>query len=238
VNLAPASTSAESEYCFHPGLFFIEFLPEGEEQAVPMWEVELGGKWERFEATVGKALVEAKARGAEEYRFDMKGQPMVVNFKTMTQTNVKSGKSRPVRDTSSYHSGSKGHGKGHGKGGPVQDHDGKGGGPVRVHGSGDVYVHETPTAPPAPSAPAAEKPEAKPAPKKESRFGFKTGVAVGTTAAVGTAVGVGLATGVITGEEIGDAFKDAGEAIAGAAEDVGEFIVDAADDVADFVTGA
>merc|ERR1719498_1233484 len=112
----------------------------------------------------------------------------------MTQTNTKSGKSRPVRYSSSYHGGGKG-----GKDSGIHVHD------------GPVYVHETPSAPPsAPSAPAA-KPAAVTTPekKKESMFGFKTGVAVGTTAAVGTAVGVGLATGVITGEDIGDAFKDA-----------------------------
>merc|ERR1719262_820963 len=138
----------------------------------------------------------------------------------MTQTNMQSGKSRPVRDHSPVR--------------PVRVYDGP-----KVHGGvyprldGPVYVHETPSAPTTSLAGAAKAKktatEAKPA--KGSRFGFKTGVAVGTTAAVGTAVGVGLATGAITGEDIADGFADAGE-------DVGEAIVDAAEDVADFVTRA
>lgn len=224
-----------------------------------MWEVELNGKFEKYDATIGKALVEAKSRGAEEYRFDMKGQPMVVNFKTMTQTNTRSGKSRPVRDTSSHghhHSPRKG-GKGGGKGGvypeisaPVYIHTdpsappaAPSGGvkvhePIKVHDSEPIHVHEEP-------AKVGEKPKVKnplveakveAEPPAKGGVGFKTGVAVGVTAAGATALGVAMATGAVTGSDIADVAKDAGEAIADAAEDVGEAIVDACEDVADFVS--
>jgi hypothetical protein len=66
-----------------------------------MWQVELGGSWEKYDAPVGKGLAEAKARGAKDYRFELKGQPMMVDFRTLTQTNLKTGKSRPVREAPS-----------------------------------------------------------------------------------------------------------------------------------------
>lgn len=64
-----------------------------------MWQVQLAGKWQNFDGKIGRALVEAKARGALEYQFDMKGTPMLVDLRTMEQINVKTGKKRPVRET-------------------------------------------------------------------------------------------------------------------------------------------
>jgi hypothetical protein len=62
-----------------------------------MWEVFLKGAWQKYDAHVGKAMVEARERGAVEYHFEVNGTKMVVDFEQMLQTNVKSGKRRPVR---------------------------------------------------------------------------------------------------------------------------------------------
>ena len=199
------------------------------------------GTGEKYDAQVGKALVEAKSRGAKEYRFDMKGQPMVVDFRTMQQTNLKTGKSRPVREAAAAKK-------------PAPKPSAPAAYP-KLHKPtpGDIYVHHTPSAPPAPlvvapTTPVAptpvapttpEKTEAKKAAetKKRSGPGFFSGMAAGTVAAAGAGVGIALATGAITTEDIGDVAADVGDAMAGVAADVGDAVLDAAEDAADFVTG-
>ena len=42
-------------------------------------------------------MVEARKRDAKEYHFEVNGTKMIVDFEQMLQTNVKSGKRRPVR---------------------------------------------------------------------------------------------------------------------------------------------
>merc|ERR1719161_950154 len=203
-------------------------------------ELELALEREKYDAPVGKGLAEAKARGAKDYRFELKGQPMVVDFRTLTQTNLKTGKSRPVREAPSKAP------KPTPSAGPAKYPKlTKPTGDIHVHpkpSTPPIYVHHTPSAPPAAPVPAVPatpaKTEAKkPETKKRSGPGFLAGMAFGTVAAAGAGVGVGLATGAITTDGIGDVAADVGDALADVAEDVGEAIEDAALDVADFVTG-
>merc|ERR1719183_2476059 len=110
-----------------------------------MWQVELGGQWEKYDAPVGKALVEAKSRGSKEYRFEMNGQPMLVDFRKMTQTNMKTGKARPVRECVTK-TPARAPAPSKPSAGPAKY-------PKLEKPTGGIYVHTPPTAPPA--APAA-----------------------------------------------------------------------------------
>merc|ERR1719421_2254700 len=113
----------------------------------------------------------------------------------MTQTNMNTGKTRPVREV----------------GAKKADKDEK----VKVHDTG-VHVYpiiSAPSAGPAPSAPATRPPPTVPAapavapaaPAKKGGAGFGTGMVVGVGAAAAAGVGIGLATGAITTDDITDA---------------------------------
>merc|ERR1719281_2387656 len=136
---------------------------------------------------------------------------MVVDFRAMSQTNVKTGKSRPVRESPSKTAPAK----------HAPKPSAPSAGPAKYPklskpSAGDIYVHTTPSAPPpvVPAAPTTpEKTDAKKPEAKRKGAGFFTGMAVGTVAAAGAGVGIGLATGAITTDDIGDAAAEVGDAM-------------------------
>lgn len=169
------------------------------------WEVQLGGQWKSLGRVVGQACNDAQSRGATQIKFEAHGHSYVIDMNQMTQTNVKSGKSRPVRC----------------KG---KDHGHHGGG-----GSHSVTVH-VPSAPP---APPADPPAAKPV-DSGMGAGAKIAVGGGILAgAAAIATGAAVAAGVLDIGDITDAATAAGDAIADVAGDAADAIADAAADVAD-----
>lgn len=209
---------------------------------MPFFEIELGGKWQAFDADVGKKMADAMSRGASEYRFSAHGQDYVVDFKTMTQKNCKSGTERPIRDRNAKSGGHHG-GKHHGGGGGIKVH---GGGPVH---DGGIHVHTpVPSAPPAgavaPAAPAGFVAPAAPAPaapkkdEKKGGAGFAGGLVAGMAVMGGAVVaGVAVTEGIDVSDLAGDA-ADLGAALGDAAADGAAAAVDAAGDVSDALAGA
>lgn len=65
---------------------------------MPFYEVMLSGKWEAYDSRIGKAMADAKQRGAKEFQFEMRGKPYKVDFIKMLQIAPAGGKSRPIRD--------------------------------------------------------------------------------------------------------------------------------------------
>ena len=61
------------------------------------WEVQLGGQWKSLGRVVGEACKDAKARGAKQVKFKARGSEYVIDFDQLTQTNIATGKSRPIR---------------------------------------------------------------------------------------------------------------------------------------------
>merc|ERR1719218_391072 len=61
------------------------------------WEVQLKGEWKSLGPVVGTAGNEAKARGATQLKFVSHRQSYLIDFNTMTQQNVNSGRTRSVR---------------------------------------------------------------------------------------------------------------------------------------------
>jgi hypothetical protein len=59
-------------------------------------EIFLGGKWEPFGDREQDVLA-ARAQGAAEFRYQTRGQEYVVDFRTMQQVNVSSGRARELR---------------------------------------------------------------------------------------------------------------------------------------------
>ena len=59
-------------------------------------EIFLGGKWEPFGDREHDVLA-ARAQGAAEFRYQTRGQEYVVDFRTMQQVNVASGRARELR---------------------------------------------------------------------------------------------------------------------------------------------
>merc|ERR1719379_1608550 len=92
------------------------------------WEVQLAGSWKSLGRVVGTACNEAQSRGATQLKFVSHKQQYLLDFNTMTQTNVNSGKTRPIRKKSAHRH------------------------------SDAIHVHPTPLAPPAPAAVAPAVP--------------------------------------------------------------------------------
>ena len=90
------------------------------------WEVQLGGQWKSLGRVVGEACKDAKARGAKQVKFKARGSEYVIDFDQLTQTNIATGKSRPIRLRS-----------------------------YKQHGDPHVTVHNPPPSAP-PSAPPAD----------------------------------------------------------------------------------
>jgi len=192
------------------------------------WEIQLAGSWKSLGRVVGTACNEAQGRGATQLKFVSHGQSYLIDFKTMTQTNVNSGKTRPIRNKSAHRH------------------------------SDAVHVHPRPSAAPAapapvsvPSAPGAgtyphitapDDPAVTPAapecaaPAKTSGgsgsflgrwLGRAAGYSAGVAAVGGTGLGLAIAGGVC---DLGD--------ITEAAAAAGDYIGDAAEEAADTAAAA
>jgi hypothetical protein len=173
------------------------------------WEVQLGGSWKSLGRVVGQACNDAKARGATQVKFEAHGQSYLIDIPQMTQTNIKSGKSRPVRI------------KGGDKGG------------------GDVHVHPGAPAPSAPAAPAVSTGTGVVnggigSQNDKTTVGIMgAGALVAGMAAGGVAAAV--AAGVIDIGDITDAATAAGDAIGDVAGEAADAMADAAADVQDLM---
>jgi len=193
-----------------------------------IWEVQLAGSWKSLGKVVGTACNEAKERGATQLKFVSHGQEYLIDFEFMVQQNVKSGKTRPVRENTRAHKGARKSPPRHG---------------------GAVHVHPAPSAPPAadtypsihPPAPGAgsftpPKPAGrvttppKPAtPEKKSSFlGRWLGRGALVTAAAAAGTGIAVVGGVCDIGDITEAAEEMGDILGDAAEDAAEAAADAA----------
>lgn len=62
------------------------------------WEIQLSGRWKSIGRVVGEACNDAKARGAKQVTYSARGCQYVIDFPTMTQTNIRSHKARYIRE--------------------------------------------------------------------------------------------------------------------------------------------
>ena len=173
------------------------------------WEVQLGGKWKSLGRVVGTACNEARDRGATQLKFVSHGQEYLIDFKLMTQQNVNSGKTRPVRNKSAHRH------------------------------SDAIHVHPgapTPSAPPMPAPPVPPAPKTE---KKSSSFlGRWLGRAAGATAVTGAAAAAGAGLMVVGGVcDLGD-ITDAAAAAGDVLQDMADDAADAAAEAADAAAGA
>merc|ERR1719311_343797 len=156
------------------------------------WEVQLGGKWKSLGRVVGTACNEARDRGATQLKFVSHGQEYLIDFKLMTQQNVNSGKTRPIRKKSAHRH------------------------------SDAIHVHPTPSAPPAPAAVAPAVPTPAAPAKKSSFIGRWLGRAVGVGGAAAVGTGLAVVGGVCDLGDITDAALEAGDVLGDFAEDAAE----------------
>jgi len=183
------------------------------------FQVKLAGDWKDYSGAEDKIMKRAYLAGFPNAKYTFRGQEYGVNFRNMTQKNMKSEKEREIRPPHKWKA------------------------PERpIVPAGPTFCVKVP-----PGAPGTtiQVPNPK---KKDESVSVNVPASAKVGAAMLVPVGVGAAVaGAVLGEHIaeegwdatmadlGDVADDAGEAIADGAEDAVDWAGDAADSAGDFV---
>ena len=60
-------------------------------------EIRLDGKWKSMGRIIASACKDAQDRGAIQVKYEARGQPCLIDLSEMRQVNLRTGKSRPIR---------------------------------------------------------------------------------------------------------------------------------------------